>query len=103
MEISLIVLMLLIAWFWFDSITSREKAIRTGRELAERWDLQLLDETVACSKIRLGRNNRGQARVMRTYEFEVSTNGADRLPCHLVLLGKQLQSWHIPPYLQPLY
>ena len=101
MEISLIVLMLFIAWFWFDSITSREKAINTGRDLAQRWNLQLLDETVSCSSIRLARNSRGQARVMRTYEFEVSTNGSDRLPCHLVLLGKQLQSWHIPPYLQP--
>jgi hypothetical protein len=102
LEISLIILMLLIAWFWFDSITGRERAIRAGRELAERWNLQLLDETVACSKIRLGRDSSGQIRLLRTYEFEVSSNGADRLPCHLVLLGKQLQSWHIPPYLQPM-
>ncbi|PKO52661.1 MAG: DUF3301 domain-containing protein, partial [Betaproteobacteria bacterium HGW-Betaproteobacteria-2] len=31
--------MLFIAWFWFDSITSREKAIQTGHELAQRWNL----------------------------------------------------------------
>ncbi|MEY3748077.1 MAG: hypothetical protein RL194_1536 [Pseudomonadota bacterium] len=103
LEIILIVIMLSGAWYWLDSINSREAAIHTGRELAQRWNLQLLDETVACTRLRLGRNSRGQLKIMRTYEFEVSTSGSDRLECHLVLLGKQLQSWHIPPYLQPLY
>ncbi|MDP2246910.1 MAG: DUF3301 domain-containing protein [Nitrosomonadales bacterium] len=103
MEISFIILMLLGAWYWLDSITSREAAINNGRDLAQRWNLQLLDETVSCTRLRLGRNSRGQAKIMRTYEFEVSTNGSDRLECHLILLGKQLQSWHIPPYLQPLH
>lgn len=103
MEILLIISMLFGAWYWLDSISSREAAIHTGRDLAQRWNLQLLDETVSCSKLRLGRNSRGRAKIMRTYEFEVSTNGSDRLECNLVLLGKQLQSWHIPPYLQPLH
>jgi hypothetical protein len=103
LEISFIILMLLGAWYWADSISSRETAINTGRDLAQRWNLQLLDETVACTRLRLGRNARGHAKIMRTYEFEVSTNGSDRLECHIVLLGKQLQSWHIPPYLQPLH
>jgi hypothetical protein len=103
LEISFIILMLLGAWYWLDSITSREAAINSGRDLAQRWNLQLLDETVSCSRLRLGRNASGHAKIMRTYEFEVSTNGSDRLECQLVLLGKQLQSWHIPPYLQPLH
>ncbi len=103
LEIILIIVMLLGAWYWLDSISSREAAVSTGRDLAHRWNLQLLDETVACTRLRLGRNSRGQLKIMRTYEFEVSTSGSDRLECHLVLLGKQLQSWHIPPYLQPLY
>jgi hypothetical protein len=37
---------------------------------------------------------------LRTYEFDVSANGNDRLHCHLMLLGNQLGYWHIPPYLQ---
>lgn len=90
-------------WFWLDSLGKRERAILLGRELAARFELQLLDETVSCTKIWLGRNSRGHAQFLRTYEFDVSADGADRLPCHLVLLGHQLQSWHIPPYLQPLH
>ncbi|HEX5538772.1 MAG TPA: DUF3301 domain-containing protein, partial [Methylophilaceae bacterium] len=91
------------AWFWFNSISMRDAAVANGRDLAERCSLQLLDETVACSRLRVGRNRRGHLQLMRTYDFEVSANGSDRLSCQLVLLGSELQSWHIPPYLQPLH
>lgn len=103
MEIFLLITAIAAAWFWLDSIAVRETAINTGRDLADRYDLQLLDETVACTRLRMGRNSRGRIQLMRTYDFEVSANGSDRLECNLVLLGNQLQSWYIPPYLQPLH
>ena len=103
MEIFLLIVVIVATWFWLDSIAVREVAINTGRDLTDRYDLQLLDETVACTRLRLGRNSRGRVQLMRTYDFEVSANGSDRLECNLVLLGNQLQSWYIPPYLQPLH
>lgn len=103
MEIYLLIVIGLIGWFWLDGVAAREAAVNKGHELAERCNLQLLDETVACNRIRLGRNRRGHMQLLRTYDFEVSANGADRMPCQLVLLGKELQSWYIPPYLQPLH
>jgi len=103
LEIFLLITAIAAAWFWLDSIAVRETAINTGRDLADRYDLQLLDETVACTRLRMGRNSRGRIQLMRTYDFEVSANGSDRLECNLVLLGNQLQSWYIPPYLQPLH
>ncbi|MGQ0442470.1 MAG: DUF3301 domain-containing protein [Methylophilaceae bacterium] len=102
-EFILLVVLLLLAWFWLDTVAKREIAVQIGRELAQRCNLQLLDETVACNRIWLGRDSRGHAQWVRLYEFEVSANGVDRLACHLQLLGKQLQSWHIPPYLQPVH
>jgi hypothetical protein len=103
MEYALLLIIILLAWYWLDSLAKRERAILLGRELAARFQLQLLDETVACTKVWLGRNSRGHAQLLRTYEFDVSADGADRLPCHVILLGNQLQSWHIPPYLQPMH
>jgi Protein of unknown function (DUF3301) len=100
-EFLLLAILVLVAWFWQDSVAKREIAVLLGRQLASRYSLQLLDETVACHKIRLGRDSRGHAQVVRLYEFEVSPNGADRLQCNLQLLGKQLQTWHIPPYVVP--
>jgi Protein of unknown function (DUF3301) len=102
-ELILLALMLLAAWFWQDSIAKREIAVMLGRELASRYQLQLLDETVACNKIRLGRDNRGHAQILRVYAFEVSANGAERMECNLQMLGKQLQTWHIPPYVQAMH
>ncbi|PPC83440.1 MAG: hypothetical protein CTY38_04275 [Methylotenera sp.] len=102
METILIVILLGIGWFWIDSLNKRERAILLGSELAARFNLQLLDESVACSKIWLGRNRLGRVQFLRTYEFDVSASGNDRLHCHLMLLGNQLGDWHIPPYLQPV-
>ncbi len=100
MELILIFILMTIAWFWLDSLDKRERAVLLGAELAARFNLQLLDETVACNKLWLARNSRGKVHFLRTYEFEVSASGAERLKCHLTLLGNQLGSWHIPPYIQ---
>ena len=101
LEIALLLLLLSCAWFWQDSVSKREIAIKIGRELAGRYHLQLLDETVACNKLSLARDSRGHAQLMRVYAFEVSANGAERLQCSLQLKGRILQNWHIPPYVQP--
>ncbi len=101
MELALLVILIALAWFWLDSMSQRERAVSLGRDLAARFNLQLLDETVACNKIWLARNSRGKVHFLRTYEFEVSASRADRLACHLTLLGDQLGTWQIPPYEQP--
>lgn len=103
LETILLALLIISAWFWLDSIAKREIAINSGRELASRYSLQLLDETVACMQIRIGRDSRGHAQLQRLYEFEVSASGTERMQCNLKLLGKHLQTWHIPPYVQPLH
>lgn len=103
MEILLIIILIAGAWFWLDSISKREAAIEFGRTLAQRCQLQLLDETVACVKISLARDQRGHAQFMREYAFELSASGTERMQCSLKLLGKQLHSWDIPPYLQAVH
>lgn len=103
METALLIAVIAALWLWFDSISARDIAVAAGREAAERCGLQFLDETVAINKLWLGRNRKGHVQLLRTYGFEVSTSGSDRHPCHIILLGKQVQSWHIPPYAQPTY
>jgi hypothetical protein len=101
LEIILIIIVVFIAWFWLDSIAKREIAVQLGGELAQRCQLQLLDETVACTKLTIGRDHKGHAQFVRNYVFEVTANGSERMHCHLELLGRQLKSWHIPPHVQP--
>jgi len=99
MEWILILILIIIGWFWIDSLDKRERAIALGTELAGRFNLQMLDETVMCSRIWLGRNRKGHMQLLRTYAFDVSATGDDRLHCNLVLLGNHLSAWHIPPYI----
>ncbi|MCX7628172.1 MAG: DUF3301 domain-containing protein [Methylophilaceae bacterium] len=98
MELGLICAMLGAAWFWLDSLHKRDIAVTLGRQAAERYGLQFLDETVAISKLWTARDGTGRLRLQRTYTFEVSDTGTNRLACTLVLLGSQLQSLEIPPY-----
>lgn len=97
-EWSLLAIVITGAWFWMDSIAKREIALNIGRQLSERCRLQFLDETVACSHIRFARDGNGRMQLQRTYTFDVSSHGSERMACHLQLRGKQLVAWHIPPY-----
>lgn len=94
----LLALMVALAWFWQDSISKREVAVRIGQQLAQRCQLQFLDETVACSDIGFARDSNGRMQLLRTYTFDVSIQGMERMACHLKLRGEQLVAWHIPPY-----
>jgi hypothetical protein len=97
-EWALLALMVAGAWFWIDSVSKREIALKLGRQIAERWQLQFLDETVACSRVGFARDGNGRMQLLRTYTFDVSSQGLERMACHLQLRGGQLLSWHIPPY-----
>lgn len=101
LELILLFLLILGGWFWMDTIGKREIAINFGREITAKMQLQLLDETVACQRIRLSRDSRGQMQIQRTYSFETTASGSERLQCILVLRGNLLKSWDIPPYVQP--
>jgi Protein of unknown function (DUF3301) len=103
LDIGLLITLVVLALFWFDSIGSRDQAILIGRELTQKIYLQFLDESVACQKIRLGRNQQGRVQILRTYTFEVSSTGGDRFLCELTLLGRELNHWYIPPYPQAIH
>lgn len=102
-EILSIAIIGLLAWFWLNSMQAKDTAIATGRQIAERYGLQLLDETVEIKQLRVARDARGQLRFLRTYSFEVSDTGANRLSCTLSLLGARLEHLEIPPHREPLH
>ena len=87
-------------FFWWDAIAKREIAIHHGKLLANRFHLQLLDESIHCNKITFVRNEDGWLSIERTYNFSVSSNEEDRIICQLTLIGKSLTDWLVPPYPQ---
>lgn len=85
-------------WFWIDTIKAREIAVLAGHRAAEVEGLQFLDETVSVTRLWAARDDYGRLKLERTYAFEVSDTGSDRLACTLVLLGKRVKKIEIPPH-----
>ena len=86
------------ALLWVDSLRARERAVAAGRTACQRYELQFLDDTVSFARIRLGRNENGDLRIVRTYTFEFSDTGNNRRQGAIVMLGAELQDMHLEPY-----
>lgn len=84
----LLVLLLfaLILLLWRNNLAARERAIEVARRTCREVGVQMLDQTVAINRLGIGRGRRG-LRLRRRYRFEFSTDGSDRHPGRVELLG----------------
>ena len=85
----------LAVWLWMDALGARERAIRYGRELCREAGVQLLDQTVSLTRIRIARVD-GLPTLVRRYGFDISLDGSDRHRGHLDLEGHALGAWSLP-------
>jgi hypothetical protein len=86
------------ALLWLDSLRARERAVLAGRSACERYNVQLLDDTVAFARMRLARDDEGQLKISRTYTFEFTETGNNRRQGAIVMLGHQLLDLQLEPY-----
>jgi hypothetical protein len=91
--------LVLIGWLWFDSMRARERAVAAGTRACERDALQFLDETVECVSLRPARNGNGRLVLRRVYRFEFSDNGDSRRGGSIVMLGGEVESLIMEPFL----
>lgn len=77
----------LVATYWMSGMRAREVALRAARNACARENVQLLDETVALSRLRLARDGRGRACWRRRYDFEFSDDGGTRRHGEVELVG----------------
>ena len=80
---------------WFESLRIRERVVRACRNLCERSELQLLDQTVALTSVSLMRSASGHRQLRRVYQFEVSDNGMDRHRGYITLAGANIEAIQI--------
>lgn len=85
----------LAVWLWMDALGARERAIRYGRQLCREAGVQLLDQTVSLTRIRVARVD-GLPTLVRRYGFDISLDGSDRHRGHLDLRGHELGAWSLP-------
>jgi len=97
MELLSILLLGAICWLWLDSLKAREAAVRAAREICKAEGLMFLDDTVSISSLRPARDDDGNLRLQRAYQFEYSNTGDNRLRGSVVMLGHKMVVFNIGP------
>jgi hypothetical protein len=96
---TLLILMILGAMvfaFWSASRAAAEQAIYLGGEACRTAGVQLIDQTVHATGLRLRRGEDGRLGFERSFRFEYSEDGTDRHIARLVLRGERLVSFSGP-------
>ena len=99
LEVSVLLLLAALVWFWFDSMRARERALALGKRACARDDLMFLDETVECLSLKLARDGDGRVCLRRIYGFEFSDTGNNRRNGSVIMLGGEVESIYVEPYL----
>jgi hypothetical protein len=89
-----ILTIILVIWFWLDSARAREMATAICSKACELRGVQFLDQTVALSRMGIGRTKNG-LRLRRTFRFDYSEEGMTRHTGHIVIIGIQLQEFSL--------
>ncbi|MCW5625522.1 MAG: DUF3301 domain-containing protein, partial [Burkholderiales bacterium] len=66
MELALLLIVVAGAWFWLDTLKTREIALKAGERECAAEGLQFLDWTVAQTRLRLARDGSGTVKLRRT-------------------------------------
>ena len=85
-----IFLLLVLGWFWLDSLRAREIATEVCKTACAQRELQFLDQTVALRRLGLAWRSEG-LRIRRVYRFDFSEEGVGRRSGYLVMRGLALE------------
>ncbi len=97
-DLILIALLLCAYLYWFSGQQAKEIALKAVRAHCMNLDVQMLDEYVALSGIRLKRGQAGKIWLQRTFLFEFSSTGNERYNGVCKVLGKRVESIQMEPY-----
>jgi hypothetical protein len=101
---TLLILMIAIAIgfaLWSSARAAAERATALGREACHAAGVQLIDQTVHASGLRLRRGDDGRLGFERSFRFEYSQDGTDRQIARLVLRGDRLVAFSGPMVAAP--
>lgn len=82
--------------FWSAGRAAAERAVALGRRACGAAGVQLLDQTVHATGLRLRRRADGRLGLERSFRFEYSHDGTDRHVGRLVLHGARMVGFSGP-------
>ena len=87
-----IVFLICLAWFWFDSVRAKEAATQAAAVACKEIQAQLLDQTVSLKRLRIARDIKGRMQLQRSYNFELSMDREARSYGRVFLLAQKVSS-----------
>lgn len=91
-----------VAYLWWHGRGLKDSALRVVKRYCDEQQLQLLDEGLVLSKVRIARSEAGLFCLRRQYRFEFSSTGDERYYGTIDVLGKRIQSIKLDPHRMPL-
>ncbi len=96
-ELFLIFLSAPLIWLWLDSMRIKEIARLRAAQICQRYQLQILDDTVHLTQFKVVIQS-GQLRLRRRFGFEFTNNDGRRYAGYIVLLNRQLIETYMDAY-----
>ncbi len=90
------------AYLWWHGRGLKDSALKVVKRYCDEQQLQLLDEGLVLSKVRIARSESGMLRLRRQYRFEFSSTGDERYGGTIDVLGTRIQSIKLDPHRMPL-
>ena len=91
-------ILLLISWYWWDTMQSKEAAKAAGKQACQNAQVQFLDDTVALKKLWLRRSENGRLQFCRMFIFEFASDGTYRYQGRIILTGKRVREVEMDAY-----
>ncbi len=98
LDLFLITLLLLIGFYWSNSMKAREIAFIAVTSHCRKLGVQLLDEYVALNGLWFKVNREGGISAWRSYLFEFTSTGNDRYNGKIIMLGDKILNIEMDPY-----
>jgi hypothetical protein len=86
------------AWYWYGAMRAKELARDAGRRRCGEVGVTFLDDTVSLTRLRLRRDEDGQAAIYREFQFEFTSDGSARYGGEITLLGERITHIEMEPY-----
>jgi len=97
-ELILIILLLGACLYWLNGQQVKEIALKAVKSHCLAMEVQMLDEYVALTSIRLTRAQTGRIWLQRIFLFEFSSTGNERYNGICIMLGQRVDSIQMEPY-----
>ncbi len=99
-DLFIVLLIALMAWGWWADRGIKQMAYRCAKKHCEQAQVQLLDDNISLSSMKIKRGESGRLCLQRTFTFEFTSTGERRYLGRLELQGSkvvkiELAAFHI--------